>query len=162
MMKTLTLALLIGPAAAAQAQSQSLEASGFCAELRRVVAAAAETPPFRSLAAHRPGAASKPDNGTAQSAAPGPSLDFAEPCRVFDDAQGRRFVCYQYFAPETLGEAALVADTARCLPDATRAPEAAYPPGTRFRLGAATIRINEQGTRGGHIGRQVYLVVTRE
>jgi hypothetical protein len=134
----LGMALSAAPATAGGVQS-------FCDELDRVVRAGTEKPSFASL----------------EHARDITWLTFDSPCHVLDDALGRRFICSQSMAPVALNQAALDRATAQCLPAAERRVDGELGD-VLFRLGAVRIRIIERGTPEGHIGRQVYYVVTRD
>jgi hypothetical protein len=100
----------------------------FCAELERIVAAAAEDVPFASLE---------------RSAAAAPRLGFPSGCGADGAGRHRTLLRSQRFAPDTLGIQSLVARTAACLPEAEHVIFATWRE-TMFRLPRAT-----EGRRAG-------------
>lgn len=126
--------------AAAPAHAE-LEAA-FCADLRQVVAAAAEDPPFGSL----PGI---------DSAGARPMFGFRTPCGV-GDRPPPIFVCQEQLAPPEVTAEWLIAASARCLPGAVRVPSRereGWGGGTSLRLRFGTVLITAaewaHRTRGG-------------
>jgi hypothetical protein len=121
------LALLPAPS---PAQRRTVDT--FCIELRRVVHATGETPPFASLASAR---------GTL----PG----FGD-CTLFNDRHGRRFSCTARAEPALFQQ--LVDQVARCLTGAIRRPDEAGLPLVQFRTATALIAIRQYPLHGDGSG----------
>lgn len=133
-----------GLVAAGTAQAQT--EADFCAELRRIVAAAGEDPPFASL-----------PRGESKGARP--MFGFTAPCGVTNDP-GRVFQCQEQLAPMEVTAEGLIAASARCLPGAVRLPDRERDrwgggPWLRLRAGDVTVSAAEWGrlTRGGRQSR---------
>lgn len=137
------MAVMAAVALPAPAAAQALPDAAFCAQLRRIVAAADDDEPFRALEIARP--------------AP-PSLGFVHGCGRSGDARQYFWLCSQNLAPDWLSAERLEADTRRCLPDAEPLP-ARHHGERRFGLGGIEIRIHESGGPRAHVGRIVSYVV---
>lgn len=142
-------AMMAMAAGTAQAQPPALSDASFCAQLRRIVAAADDDEPFRALEIARPNP---------------PTLGFRHGCVRSGGERQYFWLCTQNLAPETMGRERLAAATRACLPDARRIP-LDYPQSVRaihFRLPNATIRISDHGGPGAHVGLSVTYVVAAE
>lgn len=136
-------------AGAAQAQPPALSDAAFCAQLRRIVAAADDEEPFRALEIARP----RP-----------PGLGFVHGCGRSGDRRQYFWLCTQNLAPPTMGRERLAAATQACFPEARRIA-LTYPESVRsihFRLPEAEIRISDSGGPGAHVGLSVTYVVAAE
>jgi hypothetical protein len=114
----------------------------FCVELRRVVAAAGDNPPFASLP-------------RGNSPAARPMFGFDSPCGV-DDRARPFFVCQEQLAPPEVTSERLIAASARCLRGAVRLADREreeWGGGTLLRLSAGDVVISAADwghqTRGG-------------
>lgn len=143
------MAMMAMAAGAAQAQPPVLSDASFCAQLRRIVAAADDDEPFRALEIARPNP---------------PTLGFRHGCVRSGGKRQYFWLCTQNLAPPELGRERLAAATRACLPEA-RPIALAYPQSIRsihFRLPRATIRISDSGGPGAHVGLSVTYVVAAE
>jgi hypothetical protein len=126
------------------------EADRYCADLRRIVAAARERPPFRSLETRREDQWLDGDTWCRRIAHEGVLWRCGIP--ISDSPEGRR---------------AIAARVQSCLPEARRleddpepAPEDRLRSGwTRFQLGKTEVQIQEHGGPGMHIGWYYTLAV---
>jgi hypothetical protein len=136
---------LLGLSGAAGAQPPA-PLDPFCAELRRVIAAAAERPPFASL----------PDLSDRPRAA---MLGFAEDCGRSEAANGgRAFICIRQLPGEKLRVDSLAAGIQRCLPTAERLADSGRESMfrehvVRLRAAGVTIELAEGGWRTAGGGR---------
>lgn len=140
---------LVGLSATAGAQAPDAS-DPFCTDLKRVAAAAAESPVFSSLPAH--------DGGVGAA-----MLGFRDGCGSGEDGHGRLFICYRQLPPPELSVDALAAHIARCLPTAERQSGAGRDGMfrehvVRFRTLGATIEAAEGGWRTAGGGRVTLLV----
>jgi hypothetical protein len=140
---------LLGLSASTAAQPSD-GADLFCRDLRRVVAAAGETPAFASLPA---------EVGESRIS----MFGFSNGCGRFEARGLKAFGCYRQLPPPELEVDVLAAQIARCLPMAERLPDAG-PEGlfrehvVRFLMPGATIEAAEGGWQTAGGGR-VTLVV---
>lgn len=142
-MRDWIIAAMAMAAGAAQAQPPAPPDAVFCAQLRRIVAAADDEEPFLALEMARP--------------AP-PRLGFRQGCGRAGDARRHYWACSQTLAPDWLAAARLAERTRRCLP-AARALPVEFQREFRFALPGAEIRISEHGGPRAHVGRVVSFVV---
>ena len=114
---------------AAPARTEEAGTLPYCAELRRIVAATGDWPPFQPVSAWE-----KVD-------VPG----FEQPCGLRDHGSGRRFVCSRpgEHGPDDM--ARLVAKTAACLEQSVRFPDEAEGRRARFRTATAAVHIERSG-----------------
>lgn len=130
--QTLVLAMAAAGCDGAQARTVDAGSLAFCAELRRIVAATGEWPPFQPVSAWE-------------------SVDvpgFEQPCGLRDHGSGWRFVCSRpgEHGPDEM--ARLVAQTAACLEQAVRFPDEAEGRRARFRTATAAVHIERSGVAG--------------
>lgn len=137
-------ALALSPASAGAQEAERAQRL-FCRDLKQVVAAAEDDPPFYGL-----------ERGVA---AP-PTLGFRPGCQVSGGGARRAWFCHQTLAPPELSLAALAQRTAACLPEAKPLPASRGE--ALFALPGLRIRISERGAPRAHVGRIVsYAVETR-
>ena len=138
------LILTMATAGNGAANSRTVDAGSlpYCAELRRIVAATGEWPPFQPLAAWE------------RVNVPG----FGQPCGLRDHGSGWRFVCSRPGEDGPDDMARLVTQTAACLDQAVRFPDEAEGRRARFRTATAAIHIERSGV-GGSAGPVLTLTV---
>ena len=110
---------------AAQARTVDAGTQPYCAELRHIVAATGEWPPFQ------------PVSDWERIAVPG----FEQPCGLRSHGSGSRFLCSRPDSQSPDEMARLVAQTAACLDEAVRFPDEAEGRRARFRTATAAIHI---------------------
>ena len=125
------------------ASAQPPGADIFCAQLVRLVRAAAEDEPFASIERSR---------------AARPRFGFAEDCRAEGTGRHRSWLCSQSMAPDTLSIQSLAARTRACLPEAEQVIFATWRE-TLFMLPHAIIHITEMDGPGADGGRIVSYAV---
>ena len=133
-MARLAAAVIIAFAVAAPVQAPARTVDTFCTELRRIVRAIHERPPFASLS-------------TTPAALPG----FGGGCELFNDRHGLRVHCTMTAADPRHFQR-LAAHTARCLPDATRTADRSDPFVVGFSAGNALILIRQHSLPGDSRG----------
>lgn len=129
-------ALILTMAAAGNsaADSRTVDAGTqpYCAELRRIVAATGEWPPFQPVSAWE------------RIVVPG----FEQPCGLRSHGSGWRFLCSRSDSQSPDDMARRVAQTAACLDEAVRFPDEADGRRARFRTATAAIHIERSGVAG--------------
>ena len=128
------LILIIAAAGSGTADSRTVDAGSlpYCAELRRIVAATGEWPPFQPVAAW------------ASVNVPG----FEQPCGLREHGSGLQFVCSRPGEDGPDDMARLVARTAACLEQAVRFPDEAEGRRARFKTATAAIHVERSGVAG--------------
>jgi hypothetical protein len=131
--------LLLASFSAAPLQARTVDT--FCSELRRIVHATGETPPFASLV-------------SARVTLPG----LSDGCNYYNDRHGRRISCIAGHADPGAWQA-LVDHSARCLPEAIRRPDESDPLLAQFRTATALIVIRQHTLPGDSRGIQLSYTV---
>jgi hypothetical protein len=140
----MTAIVLAMAATGGSAPARSVDAGTlpFCGELRRIVAATGEWPPFLPVSAWR------------SVYVPG----FEQSCGLRDHGSGWRFVCTRPGRRGLDDMARLVAQTADCLEQSVRFPDEAEGRRARFRTATSAIHI-EQASAAGSAGPTLTLTV---